>query len=254
MSDRQTVYLIDHDKDARSETESLLRSVEIPVETFDSGLDFLDRAGGIGPGCLVLDTRLPGLGGLELQERVSKWEIAPPIIITTAHGDIPMAVQAMRTGAIDFIEKPCRPQILLDRVYAAFERDTANRRAHANLTGFRTRAELLTAREREVMLLVVTGLPNKVVAQRLGVTRKAVEAYRARVMRKMQATSLAELVRINVALEQAVGLGALNRRPVGPTLLRPPGDLPAETSLPRSSLPARNGEAVSYRAADAISA
>ncbi|MCK4341337.1 MAG: response regulator transcription factor [Phycisphaerae bacterium] len=202
MKDDPTVFVIDHDEASRRDLQTLLRSVEIPVEIFASAHEFLEAVDPSRPGCLVLDTRLPGMSGLELQQRLADRPVSPPVIIITSHGDIPMAVEATRNGAIDFLEKPFRQQLLLDRVYEALEKDAATRRAYAKQTVLEARAALLTPREREVMAYVVAGLPNKAVAMRMGVTRKAVEAYRARVMRKMEAGSLAELVRIDVILQQ----------------------------------------------------
>lgn len=201
MNALPTVFVIDHEEHTRAAIETLLNSVEIPTEAFDSATAFLQSVEPARAGCVVMDMRLPGMSGRELQQRLNAWEIAPPVIIITGHGDIPTAVEALRQGAVDFIEKPFRQQLLLDRVHEALERDAAARQEHRWRFELRQRAASLTPREREVMLHVVQGLPNKAVAMRMGVTRKAVEAYRARVMRKMQAESLAELVRMNVALE-----------------------------------------------------
>jgi FixJ family two-component response regulator len=199
-----TVFVIDADQEVRTAVDLLLRSVRIPAETYASAGDFLEAYDPSRPGCLVMDVRLPGMGGLELQERLAACEIPVPVIIMTAHGDIPMAVQAMRNGAIDFLEKPFRSQVLLDRVYQALEQDALARRRRGQRAMLEARAARLTPREREVMEQVVAGLPNKVVASRLGVTTKAVEACRARTMRKMQASSLAELVRMNIVLAGGV--------------------------------------------------
>lgn len=201
MDGASTVFIIDGDEDVRSAVRVLLHSVGIPVETHASAQEFLEAYDPQRPGCLVLDARLPGMSGLDLQERLAACEVASPVIIVTAHGDIPMVVRAMRNGAIDFLEKPFRSQHLLDRVYHALEEDARRRRAYAQRAAMEARAAQLTPREREVMTHVVAGLPNKTIAARLGVTRKAIEAYRARAMRKMRATSLAELVRMNLILD-----------------------------------------------------
>ena len=208
MGDVPTAFVIDHDAAEREAVAGLLRSVEIAVETFGSAHVFLEVVDPSRPGCLVLDARLPGMSGLELQHRLAEWEVSWPMVIVTAHGDIPMAVEAMRAGAVDFLEKPFRPQRLLDRVHEALGRDAAARDLRARHIALETRAGLLTRREREVMEHIVHGLSNRTVAAQLGVTRKAVEAYRARVMQKMQATSLAELVRMSVVLEHGCDRGA----------------------------------------------
>jgi two-component system response regulator FixJ len=198
--DTRTVFVVDHEEETRRDVSELLRSVEIPVVSFDNAPEFLNHYTPHRAGALVLDARLPGMGGLELQERLASVAPVTPVIIVTAHGDIPSAVRAMRNGAVDFIEKPFRPQALLECVYHALERGAIQRRRHTFQIAIEQRAAQLTPREREVMQHVVCGLPNKAIALRLRVTRKAVEAYRARAMRKMDADSLAELVRMNVFL------------------------------------------------------
>jgi FixJ family two-component response regulator len=201
MKHEPTVFVIDHDEIAREEIRSLLQSVELPVESFSTAQEMLLAVSPDRPGCLIVDTRLPGMSGLELQQRLAEWPVPPPVIVITSHGDIPTAVQAMRAGALDFLEKPYRPQVLLDRVYEALEADAAERRAYERRAVFESRAQTLTPRELQVMKHVVVGMPNKAIAGELGVSRKAVEAYRARMMRKMQARSLAELVRMSILLE-----------------------------------------------------
>ena len=208
MKTDPTVFVVDQDPSSRRATQELLASVHLRVETFNSALAFLEGVTPPRPGCVVLETRLPGMSGLDLQKRLAKWCVPPPVIVVTAYGDIPMAVEAMRNGAIDFIEKPFRPQRLLDRVYEALEQDTSLQQAYSRWLLVESRAALLTPRERQVMAQVVTGLSNKAVAAEFGVTHKAVEAYRARVMRKMRAGSLAELVRMNVVLEQHAAANA----------------------------------------------
>jgi FixJ family two-component response regulator len=154
-----------------------------------------DRAG-----CLVLDIRMPGLGGLELQEKLNELGSTLPIIFITGHGDVPMAVEAMQKGAVDFIQKPFRDQELLDQISEALKTDQERRSARNQMTEVANRAEKLTKREREVMNLVVTGKPNKVIAYELGVSQRTVEIHRARVMEKMEARSLADLVRMHLAV------------------------------------------------------
>ncbi len=200
-SDRkQTVYIVDDDQAIRHAMELLMRSVGLDYEIFHSADDFLaghtnDRAG-----CLVLDIRMPGLGGLELQEKLNEMGSTLPIIFITGHGDVPMAVEAMQKGAVDFIQKPFRDQELLDRITEALKTDQARRSARNEQAEVTGRIGKLTKREREVMTLVVTGKPNKVIAYELGVSQRTVEIHRARVMEKMEARSLADLVRMHLAI------------------------------------------------------
>ncbi len=203
-----TVFLIDDDDAVRSSLTDLLESVRIDVANFGHAAEFLQQYAPAHPGCLLLDARLPGISGLELQERLNAQSMPPPIIFITGYADVPMAVQAMRNGAVGFLEKPVRQQVLLDSVFAALELDRVARQAQSAISVISERAAYLTPRERDVMQLVVLGLPNKGVAMRLGVTPKAIEAYRARVMRKMAAESLADLVRMSIVLEAAAGLDA----------------------------------------------
>lgn len=181
--------------------ELLMRSVGLEHEIFHSGDEFLSRYSPQRPGCLVLDIRMPGLGGLELQQKLIEMDSTLPIIFITGHGDVPMAVEAMQKGAVDFIQKPFRDQELLDRIREALETDQERRSAREELAEVTTRLEKLTNREREVMDLVVTGKPNKVIAYELGVSQRTVEIHRARVMEKMTARSLADLVRMHMIVE-----------------------------------------------------
>lgn len=197
-----TVFVIDPDRAARRGAEGLLRSVRLAVELFGGPREFLDTVDAARPGCVVTEARLPGMSGLELQQRLRGREVAPPVIMVSAHGDIAMAVAAMRNGAVDFLTKPYRPQDLLDRIHEALVMDARVRRAWVEAAALAKRAATLTPREGDVLAHVVAGYPNRVVAAQLGITAKAVEAYRARVMRKMQAFSLAELTRMSVILEQ----------------------------------------------------
>jgi len=193
-----TVFIVDDDPAIRFAMQALMDSVNIEHEIFASGDEFLEGAAEQRPGCLVLDIRMPGLGGLELQEELIRRGSSLPIIFITGHGDVPMAVDAMQKGAVDFIQKPFRDQDLLDRVHEALKTDKERReeqQAHAEVA---ERLARLTNREREVFDLVVTGKPNKVIAYELGVSQRTVEIHRARVMEKMQARSLADLVKMHM--------------------------------------------------------
>ena len=193
-----TVFIVDDDASIRFAMQALMDSVNLKHEIFSSGDEFLEKVTDQRPGCLVLDIRMPGLGGLELQEELIKRGNTLPIIFITGHGDVPMAVEAMQKGAVDFIQKPFRDQELLDRIREALATDEERREAqqhHAEVAG---RLERLTKREREVFDLVVTGKPNKVIAYELGVSQRTVEIHRARVMEKMQARSLADLVKMHM--------------------------------------------------------
>ena len=193
-----TVFIVDDDPAIRFAMQALMDSVNIEHEIYASGDEFLESSAEQRPGCLVLDIRMPGLGGLELQEELIRRGSSLPIIFITGHGDVPMAVDAMQKGAVDFIQKPFRDQDLLDRVHEALRTDQERReeqQAHAEVA---ERLARLTNREREVFDLVVTGKPNKVIAYDLGVSQRTVEIHRARVMEKMQARSLADLVKMHM--------------------------------------------------------
>jgi len=194
-----TVFIVDDDQSIRQAMQFLMRSVGLPHEIYHSGDEFLANFVPDKPGCLVLDIRMPGLGGLELQQKLIEMESSLPIIFITGHGDVPMAVEAMQKGAVDFIQKPFRDQDLLDRIREALETDKARRSERELRATVATRLEKLTNREREVMELVVTGKPNKVIAYELGVSQRTVEIHRARVMEKMEARSLADLVRMHMS-------------------------------------------------------
>ncbi len=193
-----TVFIVDDDAAIRFAMQALLDSVNLPHEIFESADKFLEKITEQRPGCLVLDIRMPGLGGLELQEELIRRGDTLPIIFITGHGDVPMAVEAMQKGAVDFIQKPFRDQELLDRIREALTTDEERRRKQQQTEQVARRLERLTNREREVFDLVVTGKPNKVIAYELGVSQRTVEIHRARVMEKMQARSLAELVRMHM--------------------------------------------------------
>ncbi len=190
------VFVIDDDAAMRRSLENLIRSVGLRVEAFASAQDFLSIKREDVPGCLVLDVRLPGLSGLDLQKRMTEADIEIPIIFITGHGDIPMSVQAMKAGAVEFLSKPFRDQELLDAIQQALERDRKSREQRAEVEVLRGRFDLLTPREREVMPLLVAGLLNKQIAAELGSSETTVKIHKHHVMEKMRAGSLAELVRI----------------------------------------------------------
>ncbi len=194
-----TVFIVDDDAAIRFAMQALMDSVNLNHEIFASADEFLEKIAGQRPGCLVLDIRMPGLGGLELQEELIKRGNTLPIIFITGHGDVPMAVEAMQKGAVDFIQKPFRDQELLDRIREALATDEERREAQQHHAEVAHRLERLTNREREVFDLVVTGKPNKVIAFELGVSQRTVEIHRARVMEKMQARSLADLVKMHMS-------------------------------------------------------
>ena len=193
-----TVFIVDDDAAIRFAMQALMDSVNLNHEIFASADEFLEKISGQRPGCLVLDIRMPGLGGLELQEELIKRGNTLPIIFITGHGDVPMAVEAMQKGAVDFIQKPFRDQELLDRVREALATDEERREEQQLHAKVNERLSRLTNREREVFDLVVTGKPNKVIAYELGVSQRTVEIHRARVMEKMQARSLADLVKMHM--------------------------------------------------------
>jgi FixJ family two-component response regulator len=191
------VFIVDDDASLRESLKNLIRSVGLRVEPFASAQEFLRSKRPDVPGCLVLDVRLQGLSGLDLQKRMADSDIEMPIIFISGHGDIPMTVQAMKAGAVEFLTKPFRDQDLLDAVQHALERDRAAREQREEIQKLRRRFESLTQREREVMGLVVTGLLNKQIAGELGTSETTVKIHRHQVMEKMAANSLAELVRMS---------------------------------------------------------
>lgn len=190
------VFVVDDDEPMRRSLENLIRSAGLRVEAFASAQEFLRGKRPDVPGCLVLDVRLPGLSGLDLQKRMAAADIEIPIIFITGHGDIPMTVQAMKAGAMGFLTKPFRDQDLLDAIQQALERDRQAREQRARVEELRSRYRSLTPREREVIALVVVGLLNKQIAGELGTSEAAVKVHRQHVMEKMGADSLADLVRL----------------------------------------------------------
>jgi FixJ family two-component response regulator len=195
-ADTCTVFVIDDDPSVRRSIQGLLKSVALYSESFANAREFLARPDVDGPSCLVLDVRLPGLSGLDIQQRLSDSGVQIPIIFITGHGDIPMSVKAMKSGAVEFLTKPFRSQDLLDAIHQALERDRARRQQLSEMADLRKRYEALTPTERDVMQLVVSGVLNKQVAAQLGTSEITAKVHRGRAMRKMQADSLAELARM----------------------------------------------------------
>ena len=194
------VFIIDDDSLYRASTERLVRSAGFSVESFQSAADFLNSRRPNVPSCLVLDVRLPGSSGLDLQRELAEAGVHLPIIFVTGHGDIPMSVQAMKAGAVEFLTKPFRDQTLLDAIRQAIERDRVARQQRARNADLRRRYESLGPREREVLKCVVSGMLNKQIADELGATERTIKFHRGHIMRKMQVRSLAELVRMAEAL------------------------------------------------------
>ena len=195
-----TVFVVDDDDAVRDSLRLLLKSAGITCDAYGSAQEFLSRYDVAQPGCLVLDVRMPGMSGLEMQQQLNLRGAMLPVIFITGHGDIPMAVEAMQHGAFDFLQKPVRDQELLDRVQRALTRDAENRARLRHTDRIRERLATLSPREREVLDLVTQGKANKMVAGDLGVSQRTVEIHRAHVMQKMEAGSLAELVRMMMAV------------------------------------------------------
>jgi len=191
-----TVFVVDDDPSVREGVADLLRSVGLQVLPFASPQEFLDSKRPDAPSCLVLDIRLPGPSGLELQDVLAKSDIQLPIIFISGHGDIPMSVRAIKSGAIEFLTKPLHEQQLLDAVHTGIERDRARRQEASALAELRSRFDTLTPREREILMLVVSGRPNKQIAAHLGLSEMTVKVHRSQVTHKMHAKSVIDLVRM----------------------------------------------------------
>jgi FixJ family two-component response regulator len=208
IAEQPVVFIVDDDPSVRKALTNLLRSVGLKVEAFSSAQEFLSGKRPDAPGCLVLDVRLPGLSGLDLQRQLAEANIHMPIIFITGHGDIQMSVEAMKAGAVEFLTKPFREQVLLDAVQHAIERDRLAHTQRAAQAQLRSLYESLTAREQEILPLVVGGFLNKQIAGELGTTEATVKAHRAKLTHKMRADSLADLIR----MAEKLGIPASNSR------------------------------------------
>jgi FixJ family two-component response regulator len=200
---KPVVFVIDDNPSVREALDSLIRSIQLNVQTFGTTEEFLCFKRPDAPGCIVLDVRLPGLSGLDFQREMAKSNIDLPVIFITGHGDVPMSVRAIKSGAIEFLTKPFRDQDLLDAIHVGIERDRSRRQAAAAVSGLRDHFASLTARERQIMLAVAGGRPNKQIAAELKLSEVTVKVHRSHVMQKMKARSLADLVRMADKLQDS---------------------------------------------------
>jgi len=205
VNNQSTVFIVDDDRASRRSLSALVESMQLSVEAFASAADFLDAFDSSRPGCLLLDVRMPGIVGLELLERLAEAEIAPPVIFISAAGDVPTVVRVMKAGALDFLEKPCPSQQLWEAVDEGLKRDADNRKRWERTARIRRRIAQLVPGERDVLRMIVQGESNRSMATRLGLSVRTIEVRRAKLMRKMKAESLAELVRLAVAAGNSSG-------------------------------------------------
>ena len=205
MNDTPTVFVVDDDDLIRTTLQSCVESIGLAVETYASPMAFLEKCDGSRSGCLILDVRMPGMSGLQLQEALQAKGITLPIIFLTGHGDVPNAVRAMRQGAVDFMEKPFNVQALLDLIQKSVERDIQERQTASVRNSVQANLNDLTAREREVMDLVVAGRSSKEIARKLEISPKTVESHRARIMLKMDADSVVDLVQMTALIPDNQG-------------------------------------------------
>ncbi len=205
MGEEPTVFVVDDDRAVRKSLRWLIESVELNVETFESAQEFLEKYEPHRPGCVVLDVRMPGMSGLELQDHLRTHGIDIPVIIITGYGDVPMAVRAMKAGALDFIEKPVCDQVLLEHIHDALEVDQKRRQVRTNSREVTERLQSLTRREAEVMQFVVAGMSSKEIAKKLDVSFKTIEAHRAKIMKKMDAKSVPHLIHMNLLTRESEG-------------------------------------------------
>jgi two-component system response regulator FixJ len=196
MSEMPVVHIIDDDEAVRESLGFLLETADFSVKTYDSALAFLDRLPAVEPGCIITDVRMHEMSGLEMVKRLAELGVDLPVIVITGHGDVPLAVEAMKAGVVDFIEKPFDDQAILSALRAALEQDEEGGGKSAERMAFAQRVAALSSRERQVLGGLVAGQANKVIANQLGISPRTVEVYRANVMTKMQASSLSELVRM----------------------------------------------------------
>ena len=201
MREQPIIFIIDDDEQVRNALILLMESVGLAIESYASAQDFLNNFDVAKAGCIILDVRMPGMSGLDLQARLTAEKIHPPIIIITGHGDVPMAVRAVTAGAVDFIEKPFNNQSMLDSVHKAIEVDAVQRGESSRLQDIETHYNTLTPREKEVLQSVIEGKRNKVIAYDLNISQSTVEAHRSKVMDKMSATSLSDLMRMAISLK-----------------------------------------------------
>lgn len=242
MRSEPTVFVVDDEPAMREFLRWLVESVGLPVETFATAREFLDACDPERPGCLVLDARMPGMSGFDLQEELAARKISLPIIIITAYAEVPMAVRALKTGAFDFIEKPFGHQVLLDRIQEAMAADQTTRRTQMQQAAVRSCLARLTPRQRQVLDHMIAGKPSKIIAAELGLSPKTVDVHRARVMRTMQAASLADLLRLTLTSPKPPAAEpppskALPFKPMTltPPHLEAPPAKPAPSKRPRSS-------------------